>query len=53
MKSDESKAIVNSLQTLTQSIQDLMYAPTPIFMDTMFFPNDDNVSKLSDYIGMA
>jgi hypothetical protein len=53
MKDDHDKEVIKNLYKLVEQTQEDLFAPKPRYMDTMFFPNEDNVAKLCRYLGKA
>ena len=53
MKDAEDKEVLSNLFDLVIAAQGQLVTPKPRYMDTMFFPNEDNVFKLCDYISKA
>lgn len=53
MKNDEDKVILDQLRDLVEVVEEEVYETQPRYLDTMFFPNEDNVDKLIKYIMKA
>ena len=53
MGDDGDKEVLDQLKKLVLRYEHEAKDPASIYQDTLFFPNEDNVDKLCDYIRMA
>ena len=47
---DDNKEVLDNLRELVRAVEKHIYDPTPRYIDTMFFPSEDNVEKLKNYL---
>ena len=53
MSDEADQEVLDKLLVLVKNVQSELYDPCPRYMDAMFFPSEDNVEKLINYIGKA
>lgn len=53
MKDDADKEVVESLRKYIAMVEEDLYEPKPRYLDAMFFPNEQNVERLIQYMNKA